>query len=347
MAAITKYFVGGELEAFYQGSDAGTTWATDAGTYDGNFSRGAVKLTSGGLAYINMPLTSPQLTCWISFQHYCIPSWVAGGGSSTTLFNFVNANLTPIYRLQIIDVSTPTQPVIQLQYWNGSSWLSATGSSSSIVAPTNQLHKWDFFIHSDSSSGVLKAYMDGIPFANFSGNTQFVSPAPVAAVHMQQFVDVGTGTIYVSEGQILDVSTLGRRLATLGEVSNGTNSQWTGSVTDINEVGTFNDSNFIQTGTANQVSTFVNSTLSSVAQQYVVSGLVVAGRILIGAVGPQNLKGAVVVSGTTYFSSANVANLLTSFGYTWADFPVNPATGLDWTVGQIDAPIETGWQSLA
>lgn len=341
MAAITKYFVGGEVEAFVQGSHASTTWITTAGTYDSDFARGAVSLTAIDGSYIRIPLTGPALSCWVSFQEWRHSG--LGGPESKTWHTFYNAGLTALYRLQGVG-GTSDQPLVQFQYWSGSAWV-AIGNP--MIVPTSALHKFDYQLTSDGATGVLSAYVDGVLMGTLSGNTAFVSPGSLSELHTFT-TTFGSGQVAISECQILDVSTLGRRLATLGETANGVNTDWTGSYTDINEVGTYNDSNFIQSGTANQVSTFVTSDLSAVAQTYAVSGLVIAGRALEGAVGPQNLKGAVVVGGTTYISSANVtgpSGLPTVFGYVWADFPNNPATGIDFTPTQING-IETGWKSL-
>lgn len=337
MTAITKYFVGGEVEAFYASGPAGLTWTTTAGQYDSNFSRGAVTVINpGSLIYIPATFATPTNTFWFSIQEFRTTS--STNISSTTWIELVDNSLVPMYRVQGIG-GILAQPVIQFQYWSGSAWVAAPGTA--IVCPQGVLHKFDFNI--DNATGGVKAYMDGIPFASGTGLPNHT----ISQVQLYSVSGATFSTISYSECMCFDVSTLGRRLYTLGETANGTNSDWSGAYTDINEIGTFNDSNFIQTGTVNQTSTFVTSTISSTpSQQYLVSGLIIAGRLLIGAVGPQNLKGAVVVSGTTYDSTDDVANLLTVFGYSWADFPVNPNTGVDWTIGIINGGIETGWKSL-
>ena len=344
MAAITKYFIGGELEAFVQGSHASTTWTTSGGYYDSDFARGAVYLnTHNSFGYILMPLTAPQTTCWVSFQA------LYSSNAFTTVhywsfFNNVGGEL-----LRVIQIGgTPAQPSMQFQYWSGAAW---TAIGSGMVVPANARHKWDIQYLAAGSGGILRCYVDGLLMGSLTGNTSFISPAALSEVHLYTTDGGGVdGTVAISEAQVLDVSTLGRRLATLGETANGINTAWTGAYTDINEVGTFNDSNFIQSGTANQVSTFVTSDLSATAQTYNVSGLVIAGRALNGAVGPQNLNGACVIGGTTYITTNNVAGpfgLPTVFGYVWADFPNNPATGVDFTPTEINtAGFETGWKSI-
>lgn len=335
MTAINKYFVGGEMEAFAQGAPAGYGWSTLASTFDPSFSRGCVTGGATG-SYLPIKLTSAQTSFWLSAQMF----WSGSDGhQNSTWFTLCDATLAAKYRVQGVG-GTELQPAILFQYWTGAAWANVAGTA--VICPTQTLHKFDF--HIDQPTGTVAAWMDGIPFGNQTGLPNYaIAEAQMIAVSGNSGVFTG-----ISEVMCLDIQTLGRRLSTLGEVANGVNTDWTGSYTDINEVGTFNDANFIQTGTINKTSTFVMTTpLSVAAQQYLISSLVIAGRILIGAVGPQNLKGAVVVSGTTYDSTNDVANLLTSFGYTWSDFDENPATGLDWTVAQIDSgTIETGWKSL-
>lgn len=350
MTAPNLYFVGGELEAFWAGSHSATTWSTTSGYYDPSFSRGAVILqVSDDTSYFHAPLTSSQTSCWVSFQQNRGGAWVSGSvaPNNSTWFTFVNSAGTPLYRLQGVGGSI-AQPYIQMQRWNGTAWDAGTGTS--LIAPINTLLKFDFKFVLATSGGDVQAWCNGVLVNEIIGNTAPVTPANIADVRFQCTSD-GYGGAYgwvaISECQIMDLSTLGRRLATLGITAAGSNSAWTGGYTTVNKVGTFNDATYMQSGTAGQVSTFATGTLSTAASQYAVSGVVLAYRCLEGAVGPQNMQGAVRVGSTNYFTS-NIANpaLTTVFNYTWAYFTQNPATTAAWLPTDINAGIETGAQSI-
>lgn len=352
---IAKYFVGGELEAFVAASDSSTTWSTTSGIYDADFSRGAVGLPVAGQGrYISAPLTSAQTTFWASFQLYLT---TPGGPQTPTItdstwVSFHDASYTALYRI-VGAGGTVSQPVAQFQYWSGSAWVNV---GSPQVVPSNARHKWDFQFTIANSGGTLAAYCDGVPMgAALTGDTSFAGSGSIQEI---RFYTVGNNTFghaaspYVSEVMILDVSTLGRRLATLALTGTGATDAWTPStgatsVATVDEVGTYADTDYASSATANQVYTGVTSDLSLTAQQYAVDSVVIAYRALRGAVGPQNLKGVVRVGGTNYPSSANVATLNTAFGYTWADFDLNPATSAAWTPAEINtAGFETGAKSI-
>lgn len=349
MSDPVLYFVGGEVEAFVDGSSAAIAWDTTAGYYDSNFSRGSVRLTSSS-DFIRAPLTSAQSTFWASFQGYRGSNYDSGlnhGPHNGTWFTFNNASAVALYRVQGIG-GTVIQPVVQFQQWNGSAWIGAGGGR---IVATAARHKWDVSFVNAASSGDTKCYVDGNLLGEFTGNTAPVSPFTIADARIFSAGGAqGSNTVAISECRFQDQSTLGCRLATLGETANGANTDWTGSVSDINETGTYNDANFIQSGTANQVSTFVTTDLSATAQTYNVSGLVIAGRVLKGGTGPQNLYGVVRISTTNYVSAAVVTGpqggLITDFAYNWAFFGPNPATLAAFTPTDVNA-LETGWKSAA
>jgi hypothetical protein len=345
---IAKYFVGGELEAFIAGSHASTTWTTTAGRYDADFSRGAVTLTStnSGAAHIRIPLTSAQTTCWTSMQQFR----TANQSHINPWMMWLNASGTGTYRVMGVG-GTPEQPLLQFQYWSGSAWVAA--SASTMVVPTNALHKFDVRLEIANSGGVIACYVDGVLLNSMSGDTSFISPDSVNEVWVYT---TGGGsdpnTVAISEVQILDVSTLGRRLATLYLTGTGTTDAWTPStgatsVATMDEAGSYADSDYASSPTANQIYTGVTSDLSTTAQQYAVDSIVIAYRALHGATGPQNLQGVVRTGGTNYPSGVSVASLTTGFGYTWDAFDTNPDTAGAWTPSDINtAGFETGAKSI-
>lgn len=346
--SITKYFVGGEVEAFVQGSYAGLTWSTTAGVYDSDFSRGAVGFSTTSDAYLRAPLTSAQTTCWVSMQH-----WLGSGGTGQVTANvwmeFCNASLAPIYRIMGIG-GTTTQPLVQFQYLTGGVW---TNIGNPRVVPTNTLHKWDFLFTFSATVGDCRAYVDGVLLGQLTGNTAPTAPANLAEVRWHnQGVNFASNGVWLSEVQILDTSTLGRRLATLYLTGTGTTDAWTpstgaASVDTVDEAGTYADTDYASSPTANQIYTGVTSDLSLTAQQYAVDSVVIAYRALRGATGPQNLQGVVRVGGTNYASGVSVAGLVTNMGYTWDAFDLNPATSAAWTPTQLNtAGFETGAKSI-
>ena len=347
MTAITKYFIGGELEAFVAGSHASTAWTATAGRYDSDFSRGGVRLqTTSDTSYINVPLTSPQLEFYVGLIHF-LDSGSINGPPTKTWFSFVNTSATQLFRVIGIG-GTFAQPILQFQYYNGSAW---TAIGTGFVVPIDIIHKWDFEFSIANSGGFARCYVDGILLGELTGDTLYGSPSEIAEMRVHTPATGGTNSAAtISEVQILDVSTLGRRLATLNITADGATTDWTGTYADIDDVGVYSDTEINDSATADQVSTFVTTDLSVVAQTYLVDSVVLAYRAQIGGTGPQNLKGVVRIGGVDYPSAGNVDGpngLVTAMGYVWADFPENPDTTANFTPAEINtAGFETGFKSI-
>lgn len=352
--SVTKYFVGGEQEAFVSGSHASLGWSTAGGTFDADFARGSVTVADQvNTSYLRIPLTSAQSAFWTSLQHHIsnYTSTVWSTSQSGTWISWHNASGTALFRLQGVGGSV-VQPQIQFQYWNGSAWVAVTAAAA--VCPTDARHKIDVQLTIDNSVGVAAFYLDGVLVNSMSGDTLFGSPSSVSEVRVfttGYSPTTAYSRTHVSEVQILDVSTLGRRLATLA-ISTGTTDAWTpstgaDSVSTLDEAGSYSDTDYASSATANQVYTAVTSDLSATAQQYAIDSVVIAYRALRGATGPQNLQGVVRVGGTNYVSGVSVGNLNTVMGYTWDAFDLNPATTAAWTPAQINtAGFETGAKSI-
>lgn len=345
----TYYFVGGEREAFIAGSDAAISWTTTSGRYDTDFSRGGVRLASSTSSsiYIDIPLNTPQLECYLGLMSFIDSG--ANGPNQRNHFVFVNVALTQLYRVMGIG-GTTTQPLLQWQKWNGSAWV---GDGAGRIIPADIIHKWDFEFLQDDTVGFARAYCDGVLLGEFSGDTKLVSPYEISACHAHPPVTSGATTGHtVSEVRWRDVTTLGRRLATLYLTGAGaTNTFTAGAVTDIDEAGIYADTDIISSDTADQLYTGVTSDLSTTAQTYLVEDVLIAYRALIGGTGPQNMKGVVRIGGTDYLSPNNVdgiyGGLVTAMSYIWAHFPENPATTNPFTPAEINtAGFETGAKSL-
>jgi hypothetical protein len=349
MSAANYYFVGGEREAFIKYSDAGIAWSTTSGTYDSNFSRGSVKL-DGGTAptrYIATRLSAAQTECWHSFRRYHEPrSSSTGGMDTSSAVEWLDSNLTPIFRIKGVG-GTAYNPLIQAQYWNGTTWVAAGDPE---ICPANIMHKFDLYHDILDAAGTVRWYLDGRMIGELTGDTKFTADGDVREVrNLVSGSDGAGGIIYLSEWIARDLTTLGRRLATLPITGAGAGNAWTsGTYADLDEAGTYSDTDYMASETADQVATFVTTDLSATAALYDVEDVINAFRAQIGGTGPQNLKGAVRVGGTNYFSPANVApSLVTDMDYAWAVHPENPATTAAWTAAEINtAGFETGLKSI-
>jgi hypothetical protein len=124
-------------------------------------------------------------------------------------------------------------------------------------------------------------------------------------------------------------------MAQLAPTAAGFYSQWNGAFTDIDEVG-IADSLFIDTPTANNISTFDKTTVPSALDSgYEVVAIGIVAKAKRGAGGPQNLQ-LVCRSGTTDGVSSTIA---LDLGYEnhRAVFATDPNTASAWTFANLDA----------
>lgn len=349
MTAINYYFCGGELEAFSKYSHSSTTSSTTSDRFDSNFARCAVGLeVDSSTAYISSRLSAAQTDCWYSVRHFYRPSNVGVGmAHSEVWMMMVDGDGIGVCRV-IGAGGTPAQPLIRFQYWSGVAW---TNTGSLIVCPTTALHRFDFRLLMHNSAGVLGCYLDDTLLGELTGDTIFNSAGSV--LEMRYYIawvsGSGGGSTYpwISEVFCQDITTRRRRLATLSITGAGATNSWGGSYADIDDLGTYSDTDFVDSDTANEVSTYVASDLSAAAQVYSVDAVVLGYRAKIGATGPQNIKGVLRIGGTDYPSSANVSGLVGEYGYVISPFTTNPATAGEFTAAEINtAGFEVGLKSI-
>ena len=133
--------------------------------------------------------------------------------------------------------------------------------------------------------------------------------------------------------------TVGRRLFTLVENTNGAEQDFTGAVTDINEL-VLNDATGITAATAGKVSTYYKNGLALTGN---ILGMGTSARFNVGA-GPQSLENVLRVSGANYngptFAGAAPFRIAQNMWMT------NPATAGVWSPGTANA-VEWGAESVA
>lgn len=193
-----------------------------------------------------------------------------------------------------------------------------------------------------SASGSIAVYVDGIRQGNatgldhsgWSGVTNFSLYGGAAAGLIAM-------TLFFSQVIGDSSSTVGRNLYHIRlNTNSATNTGWTGTVTDINEIPT-NDSNFIASTSAAQISTFLQSP-APVFTGLNILAVGVGTRALTTGSGPPNLKLALRDSGANYVSTAIGAGAgFQAMFNSWID---NPATSAPWTVAVVQA-LEYGAES--
>ena len=262
---------------------------------------------------------------WFSFYTYNdSPGWV-----STDLITMVGPTGESLFR-----VNGTTAEEAHFQYHNGSSWVTLYTAGSLV----DSLVRFDIRLKIDSTAGAFEIYRSGAAVGStVSGNTAFRTDDYAEHIVFRSS-DNSTGNSNASVYSACftaDEDTRDIDYIQLQPNGAGTNSDWTGAYTDVDETGA-DDSDTLTSNTAADVSTFAMENLASpYTSGYDVVALGVSSRAKKGASGPGNLK-LVCYEGTTKGATANQSLDIGRKPYTGL-FHTNPDTSAEWTVSEIDA----------
>lgn len=194
---------------------------------------------------------------------------------------------------------------------------------------------------------TLTWYLDGLPVS-----TVTVTVAYMSGKLAKTFAWAGASNsdssywFYHSEMLVTSGDCRGWRVATLGPNSLGTKDEWIGNYADIDEVGVYDDADYISTDTAARVELFGVSNLSVSAQNMDVVAVALSTRGRRGLTGPQNVKGVIRTNATEVETAGNLGNVAPVFQpLTQAIWENNPVTGVPFTVSEVQN-LELGYKSV-
>ena len=330
---MSIFLFGGEMGTVTP-SDANVIEATNdlggsGASYNSAFARCHIRC-SGSTSYAQTPVLSNKADIWI---HVEIDQTTAITSSTLrTVMEMVNAAGTSKFRLQ----AARTDDNWSLDYHNGTTWVNL----GSFIADGSALQTCDIHIVSNTASGSVAMYMSGTNRFT-SATTDFSSIAGVAQLKMYGVTAAVDGQHAFSQIILADEPTVGMRVFTVPVSGVGADTGFTGAYTEIDEV-TYSDADFINSGTANQVSTY--ATTAPALTGYNVRAVSVTARAKRGAGGPQNIQLALRSGGTTYFSSSQALDV--AYGAHINVWETNPATSAAW-VNTAVASLQPGVKSIA
>jgi hypothetical protein len=320
MAIIAVF---GELQDF--NGQTNTTFSTTAGTYDPIYARGSMRMEASGGASTVTFADQNDIYVRVSWYTNLTPSAASG----RTVFGIGKTDQSLIGRLV-----TSSSGILAFQRWDGSSYQNITTFSQDSSSLTTWVMRVNITV-----SGVLSFWSNGTHIGTYSGDLSSYG----SSVDQVVFGTTGTPSNtynHVSEGIIATHDVRQARLATVNLTGAGSNSAWSGAVTDINGAATL-DTTFISTPTANQKATYAAADLPT--DSLVVSALAVNGRMRKGLSGPANVNALVRVGGADYGTAFPAPT--TTIKTQTAVFATNPATAAIWTKAEVNAA-EIGVQSV-
>lgn len=325
-------FVGAEVDAFRKvGSDI--VYDTTAGRFDPDFARGALRLRYDTYLVADLPNLPDEF--WIHFKISLPNRYYSRIDGNVVELRALNGDI--IWGLYVADGE------FQTFYWGGFSATEIEPKFS--LSGDESLDDVDLhYIY--GTSGLIEAYFNGILVSSYSADTTTIQGGdrPVSVrLNASENGGYAEGEAAISEFVIADEPTINWRVASLIPNAAGTTGQWSGAYTDVDEFG-FDATDAITTGTAGDLSTFALSNLSTAAAGLEVKAVAVAGNALAGTSGPQNLEFAVRSGGADYFGATK--SLTAGFKAYQEVWNTDPATGVKWTVTDVDA-LEAGVRAVA
>ena len=260
---------------------------------------------------------------WVSFYAYIADTgWFTGDYifelflGSTSLFRF-NATVNE---------------EITFQYKNSSNNFVTFGSA--VGGTQNTLVRWDLQFVLAASGGAIRVYREGSLVAELTGNTSLGSVGITTADNLLIGAHTVTTNVTISA---LIVSTTDTRQMFVNQLpvnAAGSNSGFTGSVADVDELGMPNDNDFLSSTTLGVTSTFNAGNHNSFFNTgYTVEAVVVTARAL-GE--PDKYLRPVVLSGGTLGEGIGT-QLDLSRSPLQHVFSTDPATGIGWTLSGVNA----------
>lgn len=309
---------------------------TDSTFFDANFSRAAIQPsgTSNGESFVRASLTQASADIWIHFfLHMEVPDF----RRNLPLLEIRDESTnTPLFRIDNNETYRP-------QYWDGGSWVNLKTNEISTATDAD----YDVHVKIDATAGLFVVYQDAAEVYRFEGDTSsIINSTTMDTVDFKSLSDTSTtfssSLNQFSQVAIADEKTLGWKIATLGVTAQGTETDWTGDNTNVDEI-TLDVNDFISSDTAGQIETFAIADLPTAASSLIVKEVGVLVSALRDSTGPSQLELVARTNSTNYFSSTLA--LSTSFESYFHGWTTNPNTGVEWTQTEVDA-LELGVRSV-
>lgn len=314
---MTILFMGSEAESFLAVGSA-LVVETSVRRFDANFVRNALYLT-GGSNYLTFSSDfNPVNEAWFHFD-------ATFYNDATTIFAITAAG-TPVIRFQAVN----PYPTTQVHAWRNNAWVTV-GSFQNVGGGQEDRHVFDIHVLA-AVEGVCEVFADGTRIANITGD--FSAAAGMSNIRGYAAAGNNNSATRFSQFIVADEKTIGWKLAVNAPTAAGSNSEWAGTFSDVNEPG-INEANFIAGSTADAVMTFARAA-RAVPEGFKVRELAVVAHARIGdGTGPQGVQPVIRIGGANYAGPA--FQLTTGFKPQIGHFTTNPATGQPWTIADAGA----------
>jgi hypothetical protein len=325
---------------------SGCTVSSNTVYYRAAYARCAVKTGASSTtfppaSYAQSLLVSPITSFWL---HTKMSNTALGGQVTTNSTNFILLlDAGGVTRLAIQGTGTAGQ--IKIVTRNAAGTLATLVTSASNIVPlaaSGVPLSIDVFINY-AVSGQVTCYINGAIVADTGASVNVTTDSATALAQVQFGSYTTFDGVYWSETLIQDTTTLGCSVQTLPPVASGNTQTWTpNTVGNINPIA-INDSNFVASATAAQISQWTLATTLP-AGAWTIEAVVQEARVSVGTTGPQHFGWEVRTADGTDHTTGTIAPLVGSFANFQTVWATNPHTTAAWNAGEL---INAGLVSLA
>jgi ketosteroid isomerase-like protein len=327
---MTDLVYGGEIGSVVpsDGNVYEETAPTQSGTFDSTRARCGIMIYAAN-SYAESPTFAAQDDIWFHFRRWC-----EEGPSSHNVI-IASAGVTDYFR--ILEVTSGANTTTTLQAYVAAVWTTLGSATTAIAAETLQTYD----LHIDIANDVCTLYSSGTPVITNSAVVNLAGLGSITKCRWHGCGNPGSRTCMLSEIVISTTTTIGCAVFTQAPTAAGTNTAWTGTYTEVDEI-VYSDADSVSTTTNDAIETYTGAALT--LGNYVVRGIGVAARGKEGATGPTQIQLAIRTNATNYFSSTQAMDF--GYGAHVAVWETSPATAAAWTTANASAA-EFGMKAIA
>jgi len=246
-----------ELSSFVSASASNTAGRISTLVVEGvNLPPGVSETVGGTLVF---DVQSEIYTCFYIGPEFLVTA-------SNTMLRMRQGN-TPVFRLTVGGT---------VQLWNGSSYVSLTGSAGSI--PTSR-GRVDVYLKLNDTEGVVRIYRNRSLVYEFVGDTILGSTSTVNTIDLFTVVASAYSCTY-SAWIVANEDTRPLEYTQLLPATTGSTNEWDGNRTEAAGSVGFNDATFVTTTVANETITFdLANVITAARTGYTVDCLVASARV--------------------------------------------------------------------
>lgn len=246
----------------------------------------------------------------------------------------------------IITFKGPTSDLLKIDYvgglgmsyWDGSAW-QLIGSRDTTTTFVNAEVRFDVRCHIDGSAGNFEFYVNNSLVSSTTGDTLHTADTTIDNVVLEHSSGV-TGRYHIFADLMVDTAdTRGLYMEEMLPTSNGTNTDWVGSETDIDEtMNGVNLANYIEGQADGDVETFNMTAVDAGYSGYSVEGVAVLTTAQAVASPGLHLEGHLYKSATGYDSDNSDQPAASTWARYALEFENDPATAAAWaSIAAVDA----------